>query len=175
MKIGRRVSWVTTVSLLLALALIAAACGGGGDGGPITEEEAKERLQSLVDDIGWRNDPVTRTANVPPPGTVDLADTLPAIDEFPIVVSARGSNQVVAEIFVSTEKSGEGTDGWMVDVAEAFNKEGLALSDGREARVEIRKIASGTGYQYIAAGQSLPAGFSPSNHRGSKWPRPIER
>ena len=28
----------------------------------------------------------------------------------------------------------------------------------------IRKIASGTGYQFIAAGDAMPAGFSPSNH-----------
>jgi Ca-activated chloride channel family protein len=75
-----------------------------------------------------------------------------------------GSNQTVAEIFVSTEKSGDGTDGWMVEVAEAFNDSGQTLSDGSIAQVAIRKIPSGTGYQFIAAGKDLPDGFSPSNH-----------
>ena len=31
------------------------------------------------------------------------------------------SDQTVAEIFASTEKSGSGTDGWMVEAAESFN------------------------------------------------------
>jgi Ca-activated chloride channel family protein len=143
--------------------VLATACGGEPE--PLDPVEAEERLQELVDEIGWRNAPVTRKANVPPPGTVDLADTLPPIDEFPLVVSpAGGSNRVVAEIFVSTEKSGEDTDSWMIEVAESFNDADQTLADGRTALVEIRKIASGTGYQFIAAGRNLPAGFSPSNH-----------
>jgi Ca-activated chloride channel family protein len=52
----------------------------------------------------------------------------------------------------------------MVDVAESFNGSGQTLSDGSGAQVAIRRIASGTGYQFIAAGRDLPAGFSPSNH-----------
>lgn len=156
MKKTMLTAWVVVFSLLVA------ACG---EPAPLDPDVAEEELRELVDDIGWINDPVTRRANLTLQGEVELADTLPAIDEFPIVVNApRGQNQVVAEIFVSTEKSGSGTDGWMVEVAEEFNDEDVTLSDGRTARVEIRKIASGTGYQYIAAGRNIPAGFSPSNH-----------
>lgn len=151
------------LAVISALMMLVASCGG--DAEPLDPIEAADRLQELVGEIGWQNSPVTRKANVPPPGTVELADTLPPIDEFPLVVTAaRGSDRVVAEIFASTEKSGDGTDRWMVEVAESFNDANLALADGRVARVEIRKIASGTGYQFISAGRNLPAGFSPSNH-----------
>ncbi len=147
--------------ILLAGSLLASACGGSDE--PMDQAEAEARLQELVDEIGWQNDPVTRKANVPPPAK-DLADTLPDIDEFPIVVAAQaGPNRVVAEIFVSTEKSGQGTDGWMVEVAASFNESDQTLPDGRDAKVAIRSIPSGTGYQFIAAGKSVPAGFSPSN------------
>jgi Ca-activated chloride channel family protein len=149
--------------VLLAGSLLASACGGDDGGEPMDQADAEAQLLELASEVGWQNDPVTRKANVPPPAK-DLADTLPDIDEFPVVVAAQaGPNQVVAEIFVSTEKSGQGTDGWMGEVAESFNASSQTLPDGREAKVVIRSIPSGTGYQFIAAGQSVPAGFSPSN------------
>jgi Ca-activated chloride channel family protein len=149
---------------ILAVSLLATACGGDdADSEPMDQATAEQELLELAGDVGWQSDPVTRKANVPPPAK-DLADTLPNIDEFPVVVAAQaGANQVVAEVFVSTEKSGQDTDGWMAEVARSFNDSTQTLSDGREAKVAIRSIPSGTGYQFIAAGESLPAGFSPSN------------
>jgi Ca-activated chloride channel family protein len=150
------------IALAVALAMLAAACSGG-EPEPLDPLEAEQQLDELVDDIDWEDAPVTRRESIPPP-TADLAATLPDIDLFPLVVVPRsGSNQTVAEIFVSTEKSGSGTDGWMVEVAESFNESGQTLSDGSTAQVAIRKIASGTGYQFIAAGKDLPDGYSPSN------------
>jgi Ca-activated chloride channel family protein len=150
-------------ALAVALAMVTAACSSG-EPEALDPVEAEQQLTELVNDIDWEDAPVTRREAVPPP-TSDLAATLPDIDLFPLVVVPRsGSNQTVAEIFVSTEKSGDGTDGWMVDVAESFNDAGQTLSDGSTAQVAIRKIASGTGYQFIAAGNDLPDGFSPSNH-----------
>lgn len=151
------------IAMAAALAVLATACSGG-EPESLDPAEAEQRLEELVDEIEWRDEPVGRRESVPPP-TQDLAATLPDIDLFPIVVSPRsGTNQTVTEIFVSTEKSGEGTDGWMVEVAEAFNDSGETLSDGSTAQVAIRKIPSGTAYQFIAAGKDLPAGYSPSNH-----------
>jgi Ca-activated chloride channel homolog len=153
---------VRSVAAMVALILLVSACTTG-EVDPLEQAEAEQRLEELVDEIGWQDAPVTRRASVSL-DTQDLAETLPDIDLFPIVGSPRsGGNQIVAEIFVSTEKSGEGTDGWMVEVAESFNGSGQTLSDGSGAQVAIRRIASGTGYQYIAAGRDLPAGFSPSN------------
>ena len=157
-------SWL---AVLVALVLMVVACdmdsGSGGD--PVDQAAAEERITELVDGggIAWEERLVTRKANVTPPSK-ELSDTLPSIDEFELVVDPPArADQVVAEIFVSTEKSGDDEDGWMVEVAEAFNVADQELADGRDAKVAIRKIASGTGFQFLASGDHLPAGFSPSN------------
>ncbi len=150
---------------LISTALIAGACSDDPDGGAALEPaDAEARLGELASDIDWLDDPIDRKASVAPGGEKVLADTLPDISEFPLVVDPQPrAGQTVAEIFASTEKSGTGVDGWMVEAAESFNESGRSLADGSAAKVAIRKIASGTGYQYIAAGDEIPAGFSPSN------------
>jgi Ca-activated chloride channel family protein len=151
------------IALAVALAMLTVACSGG-EPEALDPAEAEQQLGDLVDNIEWEDAPVTRRESVPPPSS-DLAATLPDIDLFPLVVVPRSDpNRTVAEIFVSTEKSGDGTDGWMVEVAESFNDSGQILSDGSTAQIAIRKIASGTAYQFIAAGRDLPDGYSPSNH-----------
>ena len=124
-------------------------------------DEAVEKLAKQVDDVDWSARYVQASGGV----TVrkgSLEDSLPPIAKYPMAVTGRGG--VVVEIFVSTEKSGSGTDGWMVEAAEAFNASGARTAGGRPARVSIRKIASGTGYQFIASGKYQPDAFSPSNH-----------
>ncbi|MEX1296633.1 MAG: vWA domain-containing protein [Candidatus Limnocylindrales bacterium] len=155
---------LTTLVVLLAIALVAVACDPG-EAEPLEPAEAGQRLTELASDIGWLDEPIDRRASVEPGGGKALADTLPDISEFPLVVRPDATaDRTVAEIFVSTEKSGSGIDGWMVEAAESFNDSGQRLADGREAQVAIRSIASGTAYQFIAAGEGIPAGFSPSNH-----------
>jgi Ca-activated chloride channel family protein len=149
------------LAAILASALLAAACGGSDSGGPCSGEECLSDLEDQLDDIDWDSKPVEGKDPVTIPEG-DLAETLPSIAEFPIVVRAPGGTTSV-EIFTSTEKSGEDTDGWMVEVANAFNAERLTLSDGSTAAVEIRRIASGTGYQFIKARSHLPDAYSPSN------------
>jgi Ca-activated chloride channel family protein len=144
-----------------SVAMIAAACGGGAESGPLEPAQAVERLDQLADDIDWVDSPVSRSASIPPPSGADLAATLPPLDEFDIVVDSPLPGAV--EIWASTEKSGTGSDAWMTEVADAFNREGLTLADGSGAGVDLRRIASGTGYQFIARGQELPDAFSPSN------------
>lgn len=146
----------------VALAVGIAACGSGDDGEPLDEAEAVDDLTGLVDDIDWLDVPATRSASVPPPTGGNLSDTLPPIDEFPIVVDGRGSSARV-EIYSSTEKSGEDTDGWLREVAQDFNDAGITLSDGSPAEVTVRNIPSGTAYQFIARGEDLPTAFAPSN------------
>ncbi len=147
----------------VVIALVAAACGSADSNDPLDREAATSRLNDLVDDLGWIDNPVTRSASIPPPTGGDLAETLPPIEEFPIVVPAPSGADEVVEIFASTEKSGSGTDGWMTEVAQAFNDEGLTLADGSTAAVDLRSVASGTAYQFIASGKAVPGGFSPSN------------
>ena len=146
--------------------------GGGLLGGPMTYEKAVARLADEVDDIRPTENYVQRRANLQLGASRDLKKNLPDIGQFPLVVDPpRAGGDVVVEIFTSTEKSGEGIDGIMVEIANDFNARGHTLSDGRRGKVAIRKIASGTGYDYIAARKYLPDGFSPSN---PLWVRMVE-
>jgi len=138
------------------------ALNGGGLNSTLTSEAAEARLGSMVGDVAWRGNVVTGVSTMAAPLT-DLAATLPEIDTFPLVVDPNTKRAGTAEIFVSTEKSGKGDDAWMAEAAEAFNRAGIQLSDGTPARIAIRSIASGTGYQFIASGKYRPAGYSPSN------------
>jgi len=154
------------IAAVVGLGLVAAACGLPGEdsgGEPLEPAEARDRLDELADDIDWTDSPVTRTASIPPPTGGNLADTLPPITEFEFTVESREPGAV--EIWASTEKSGQigTTDSWMTEVAQAFNDADITLADGSPASVDLRRIASGTGYQFIARGEELPAAFSPSN------------
>ncbi len=147
-----------------AIAVFAAACGVNQTSEPLDQASASEQLDGLADEIGWINDPVTRSASIPPPTGANLADTLPPIDEFPMRVEAPAGTEAV-EVWSSTEKSGElgTTDAWMTEVAEAFNDAGITLADGTPVGVDLRSIASGTGFQFIARGDDLPDAYTPSS------------
>ncbi len=166
MTVGRRTRHRAIRLALVAgtLAVVAAACGGGESSEPLDQDAALQKLDELAGDIDWVDNPVTRSASIPPPTGANLADTLPPIDEFPIVVEAPAGTEAV-EVWSSTEKSGElgTTDGWMTEVAQAFNDAGLTLADGTPVGVDLRSIASGTGYQFIARGQELPTAYTPSS------------
>ncbi len=140
--------------------------------GPMTYEKARARLDKEVDRIRPIDNFVRRRANLELGVTRDLTKNLPDIAQFPLVVDPpRTGGDVVVEIFTSTEKSGEGTDGVMVEIARDFNARNQQIGDGRRGKVAIRKIASGTGHDYVAARKYLPGGFSPSNHL---WVRMVE-
>lgn len=129
---------------------------------PMTREEASAALGSIVADIAHREDFVESPIPVPIP---DQRLPLPPIDDYMLVVDPPFmANATTVEVWVSTEKSGEGTDGWFVDVAEAFNAGGIQTADGAPAQVAVRRIPSGTAYQFIAQEQSAPHAYSPSNH-----------
>ncbi len=155
---------MAALAFLVSAVLALSACGADDGGAPMALADAEQRVAQIASEIGWANEPIDRKASVAPGGDKQLADTLPDISEFGLVVDPGvRPGSVVAEVFASTEKSGTGTDGWMVEAAESFNRSGATLADGREAQVAIRRIPSGTGYQFIAAGDAIPAGFSPSN------------
>ena len=58
---------------------------------------------------------------------------------------------------------GEPVRAHMTDLAREFNESAPTLADGSTVGVDLRRIASGTGYQFIASGTYVPDGFSPSN------------
>jgi Ca-activated chloride channel family protein len=138
----------------------------GGAGEPVklmSAAEAEKRLAAFRSGISVSEVPMGQVELVDT-GTTTIEDTLPDISTFPMVVDPdRDNRSVVAEIFASTEKSGSGTDGWMVEVANQFNAAGKTTSSGKPARIAVRKIASGTAYEFIASRKYLPDAFSPSN------------
>lgn len=131
----------------------------------LTYDQAVSRLADLKKEVEWSENLVVRRAQVQLGKSQDLKTLLPEIDQFDLVIRPHVSNRdAMVEIFVSTEKSGRGSDGWMVAVAQAFNDQNIRLSGGKRAQVYIRKIASGTGYQFIASQKHVPDAFAPSNH-----------
>ena len=118
---------------------------------PLTREEASSDLTELLKNVDWTNDYVSRRVKLQLGQQGDLKATLPNIAEFGMVVApAVSSGDVAVEIFVSSEKSGKGTDGWMVEAANAFNAQNKRLGGGSVASIKIRKIASVTDDQFIA-------------------------
>lgn len=87
------------------------------------------------------------------------ADELPDIDTNEVTVSGGDTG---TEVWASGEKSGSGTDGWMREMAEAYNREGRSV-EGEPASITLRKVSSGLSVDYIASGKAAPAGYSPSN------------
>ena len=131
----------------------------------MTREEAIQELFQLTENIDFRRSIETGRAKLDlEMEEPDLAKNLPPIEEFPIINTAvTTQNSVVVEIFSSSEKSGTGTDGWLVEIAEEFNKSSIKIDGGKTAQVLIRKIPSGIGYQFISSNTYEPDAFTPSN------------
>jgi Ca-activated chloride channel family protein len=137
--------------------------GGGKQPRIMSYADAEKGLAALRASVYAAEVPVGQVELIAT-GTASIEDTLPDIATFPMVVDPVADNQsVVAEIFASTEKSGSGTDGWMVEVATHFNEANYRTSSGKLARIAVRKIASGTAYEFIASRKYIPDAFSPSN------------
>src|SRR5262252_2481721 len=120
----------------------------------LTYPQAVARLDRLLKRVAWSE------STVAPKGIVtvvtmakpELHQTLPDISKYELVVNPPvSSNEVAVEIFTSVEKAGQGFDGWMVEVANDFNRSNFRLANGHIAKVKIRAIASGEAYQFIAA------------------------
>ena len=161
------------IILALAIGITIAGCEGDTTGttakSQLSEAQAAERLESIVRDTHWSENTVQRTKIIDLSASADPARTLPPITEYPLTV--RGVGQATAEICASSEKAGKDSDGWINEVAKAFNDKGARTKAGKRAAISIRKVASGTCHDYIASGRYVPDGFSPSN---VLWVRMIE-
>lgn len=124
----------------------------------ITDKNKGETLTNLYKSIHVnKENPVKGQVDLNPE---DVASELPDINKFPVSVKNTTSDYI--EIFSSTEKSGTGTNGWINDVANNFNKAGISIN-GKPVSVKIRNIASGTATDYIRSGKYVPEAFTPSN------------
>jgi Ca-activated chloride channel family protein len=174
MAIEQKSSGRSIVPRLITLVVLLAIAGIGASvlypqfqvaRGPavMSQADALDQLEEKLTKVTMREEIVTQVAPVEATAS-DLAPSLPPIETFPIVSNPHtGANSTVVEIFTSTEKSGSGTDGWMTQTAEAFNAEQHRLNDGTVAQIAIRKIASGTAYEFIGYQAYRPDAFSPSN------------
>ncbi len=138
----------------------------GKSGVQITTENAEKKLEKIVKEIGVRNvEPKKGQVELL---STDIKDSLPDISKYNAQVDNNTPDYI--EIFSSTEKAGSSTDGWLVDVAKAFN-ESSTLIDGKKVSVKIRGIDSGTATDYISSEKYIPDAFTPSNEL---WGKMIE-
>lgn len=146
------------ITALFALNL--AGCGGAVD----SPEKAAEKINELVNKTiqpTYRENQVR--ANIQLTQT-NLLSMLPELREYPISLSARDDSGTEAvEIFTSSEKAGNGRDGFYIELADAFNRQRNRIGNGKVAKVAIRKMASGLGAQFMLAKRYTPDAYSPSN------------
>lgn len=156
-------------NLIILVVLLGGALSAGlvwwqGYGRPLSHPQAVAQLEKLFQRVQWSASTATRPAALAPGPPLTLQDTLPDISKFPLVVQPALTGQDVGvEIFASVEKAGTGFEGWLVEIANRFNQQELRLRNGQRAQVAIRAIASGEGYQFIAARKYRPDAYSPSH------------
>ncbi|MFM2319649.1 MAG: hypothetical protein RLZZ215_2270, partial [Pseudomonadota bacterium] len=157
-----------------ALSLAASLLTACGDSNPvanltgnakITPEAASKEIAKLVkDQVHPSYNENTVRANIQLTQT-NLLALLPDLKEYPISLEVQDSAQVEAvEIFTSSEKAGQGRDGFYLELAKAFNQQNSRLSNGKLAQISIRKMDSGLGAQYMMANRYIPEAYTPSNY-----------
>lgn len=125
----------------------------------ISTETAQQRMSDMMREIDpYTADPVKSSVEYSENDTT--AEELPDLDTN--AVTCEATTDLYAEIWSSPEKAGQGTDGWLREMAEAFNKAGYTV-DGKPVSVQVRTMSSGLGVDYISTGKASPAGYTPSN------------
>ena len=164
---------IVVQGLIAVLALATLSITGCEDESRLTHDQAVTQLSTLVSNVNWLNDPGTRAGTVPLNPNSKIEDTLPPIGKYPLTVDpAVAGDDIVVEIFVTTIRGwspavGGRTrtaDGLTTEIAQAFNESNQLLIGGRRAKVRVRYIASGTAYQFIAAGIYMPDAYTPVHH-----------
>ena len=146
------------IVIFTGISLLGKLGGGGSEKKIESEKEAQKELSKLLDKVKVTEvDPVRGQVEF---GATTLADELPDISKYDYTVVGNGDIDV--EIIASPEKSGTGTDGWMNEMAEKFNRSGYTY-DGRTVSVSIRNMTSGLAMDYIVSGKYIPEGYSPSS------------
>ena len=152
---------VAAVGLCLLLILGLTGCDMSTDGTTevkaLTYEDAAQEVRAYYDKIK----PTTTNARLDTDMDFTTTAALADLSTFPVTTVGRAD--VVVEIAAATELSSTAEpDNWANIVAEAFNRQGLKLADGRTVAVSIRKIASGETVTYMTDGDYRPDAFIPS-------------
>jgi len=146
---------LVSIALACVLVVALAGCGAGTSEDNLTQKQAQEKLDALV-----QSKVKTKTVSHQPDnswvGSSGSIEELPAINQkYPLSVKGASSNNV--EIFASTEKSIADGSGWLDIEAKAFNRTHPSQS------VSIRPIASGSAMDYITSGKYVPGAYTPAN------------
>lgn len=148
------------VALLAILTFSLSGCGATIDSQESAEAHIKDLVENGVQPTYQENQV---RANIQLTKT-NLLAMLPDLAEYPISLNARDDARTEAvEIFTSSEKAGQGRDGFYLEMAQLFNQQRMTLDNGKQAKVAIRKIASGLGAQFMLARRYTPDAYSPSN------------
>lgn len=146
-------------TIIMSTSLLLTACSSNnGSYGNLSKDEAKTEAETYFKEINPKNAELKKDISNT---TLNQADELPDIDKtYPYTVD--GDGKIDVEIFVSSEKAGNGKDGILNDIAKEFNNQHQTI-DGETISVSIRSIPSGTAIDYIASQNHIPDGYTPSN------------
>jgi Ca-activated chloride channel family protein len=151
-----------SLSIIIAslLILLTISCGSSIE----SKEQAFAEIHKLVEkEIRPSYNENRVRANIQLTKT-NLLSMLPDLAEYPLALNVSDSTSTeVVEIFTSSEKAGKGRDGIYIEMANQFNQLGKKTSAGKHAVINVRKIASGLGAQFMLAHQYIPDAYSPSN------------
>ncbi len=144
---------------LVASMLVLTGCGQGGLDN-LTPKQAKEQVDSYVNNGDVKYTTVSHDEDTSWVGTDTTADELPDIDKYPL--SVRGEGDIVVEIASSTEKANVSQERWLDQMARKFNASGATVG-GKRIAISVRPIASGMALDYITSRKYVPNAYSPSN------------
>lgn len=144
------VAAVVFILVYLSITLI------GSNGG-----KSEETLDDILKDVtlNLASHPMGQVV-VSPDLNESLNKILPEISKYPPQVN--NSTSTYIEIFSSTEKAGNGTEGWLTEVAKDFNDASIMI-DGKHVSVRLRGIPSGEAADYITSEKYVPDAYTPSN------------
>lgn len=126
----------------------------------ISAESATQSFDSLYKRISPKKaKPIKASVDVDS-DTAD-ADELPDLKDKDYVIAPPSDGDYV-EIWSSGEKAGDGTDGYLKDMIERFNDDGVYVN-GKKAVIALRSITSGQAVDYMASGKATPTAYTPSN------------
>ncbi|MDR1805245.1 MAG: VWA domain-containing protein [Clostridium sp.] len=160
-KKGKQVAVLLVIAVVVfgvIYGVVALTRNVGRNPSQVSEEKALQTLDKLYAKLSV-NTPTPRKGYISVEGT-NPQDELPEITKYPPVVEA--STTLYAEIFSSPEKAGSGTDGWLAEVAAAFNLSGATVN-GKPVSIRLRSISSGLAVDYISTGKYVPDAITPSN------------
>ncbi len=158
--------FIIAIGIILCVAL--SSGNDDGSGGRISDTMDDKTAHNVL--VKSASKDVKISENHAPKGTVSYDSDakvveLPDINtSYPLVVEPQ-NKQIVAEIFSSPEKAGNKTDGWLKELAEAYNNSNQTIN-GKSAGISLRSISSGTQIDYISAGIYTPDAITPS---ASMW------